>query len=292
MTYNPASNTHLHFLEMERVISLNTRQKKKLIASRKAIEASIVKYFQTYHSLFVPRFWIQGSAKMDTMILDRHNTYDVDLGVYFLLKPSVTPVTLQNWVYNAVANHTSDGAERRKKCVRVIYRNEFDIDLPIYYKEATDKSPFLATKHGWEKSDPKELFDWFRSKTDKNGQLKRLVKYFKAWAANKNRKMPSGITFTVWAANHFKPNERDDIAFYETAKAMGEAFFWQLNITSLNPATPKDNFLSKLNEKQNGNFRKAFKELVTDAAIALKQNNLSSAVEIWKRQFGKRFPNL
>lgn len=49
-----------------------------------------------------------------------------------------------------------------------------------------------------------------------NGDSKMHLNYFKAWAKNKNSKMPSGIALTAWVNNHYKPNERDDISFYET----------------------------------------------------------------------------
>ena len=71
-------------------------------------------------------------------------------------------------------DHTVSGVEHRDKCIRVIYKGDFDIDLPVYYKTQQDKHPYLATKNGWLKSDPKELCDWFENKKDKNGQMMRL----------------------------------------------------------------------------------------------------------------------
>lgn len=286
--FHAAANAHQCFLRYEANISLSKQQMKKLKRSRKAIRNSIVNYFGAQLKAPVPKFSTQGSARMKTMVLDRYGTYDVDLGIYFLTKPTVTPITLQKWVLDAVNGQTGGGAQHREKCIRVIYKGEFDIDLPIYYKTQNDKHPFLATKKGWMKSDPKELWEWFEKHIDNDGQLRRIVKYFKAWAASRGRKMPSGIAFTVWSAQCFKPNERDDIAFYETAKTLKRMILWN-RLECKNPATPGDDFLSKLNKEQKNYFKQALKKLVETGLVALKQKSVLEAGKIWQTQLGNRF---
>ena len=287
------ANTHYHFLKFEQNISLTPVKKAKLIASRKALQDRIVNYFRMYTNLPVPKFYIQGSYKMKTMILSKDGTYDVDLGIYFLTNPIVTAFTVQNYVAAAVKGHTYGGAEHREKCIRVKYSGDFDIDLPVYYKTIYDTNPYLATKTIWQKSDPKELCDWFekqRKLKDKTGQLLRLIKYFKAWANTRTRKMPSGIAFTVWVANNYKPNDRDDIAFYETAKAIRNSLFW--SVTCINPATPYDDLTSKLDSMQKRNFLNEFDSLITNADLALRESYLFSALTIWGNQLGNKFPTI
>lgn len=286
--YSDMANAHNNFLKFEQNVSITAGKKKKLIASRQALQKRIVDFFKTKPSVPVPKFYIQGSYKMGTMVIDKMGTYDVDLGIYFLTKPTVEPLTLQKYVSDAVISHTETGVEHKDKCIRVIYKGDFDIDLPVYYKSINDKHPFLATKNKWFESDPKEICDWFDSKKDNNGQLVRLVKYFKAWANNRSKKMPSGIAFSVWCAKNFKPNNRDDIAFYDTAKAIYDSFLW--DISCKNPATPGDDFLTKLDSGQKSNFKETFSNLIKDAERALKQDNLTSSCNIWKQQFGEKFP--
>lgn len=289
--YNEMANSHGQFLKFEQAISLSKAKKDKLIASRKALENRIIEYFKNKTKVPVPKFYIQGSYKMQTMAVKKDGSYDVDLGVYFLTKPSIQPLTLQQYVADAVKVQTISGIEHKEKCIRVIYKGDFDIDLPVYYKTPSDKHPFLATKTQWQASDPKELCDWFekqRKEKDKNnGQLLRLVKYFKTWANQRSRKMPSGIAFTVWVATHYKANQRDDIAFYETAKAIKDSFTWE--ISAKNPATPLDDFLSRLDSNQKSNFKDAFSELIKQSGLALQQDNLTKALNIWKQQFGDKF---
>lgn len=281
------ANSHTQFLNFERAISISPARKLKLIASRQALQKKIIDYFKANTQLPVPKFYIQGSYKMGTMVLDKSGQYDVDLGLYFLFKPLVTSATLKINVFNAVSNHTANGVENRDKCVRVIYAGDFDIDLPVYYKTPTDQHPFLATKQTWLKSDPKELCDWFHEKKDRNGQLKRLVKYFKYWANLRDRKMPSGIAFTVWITNNFKPNLRDDIAFYETAIAIRSSLFW--GTICRNPATPNDDLVERLDWSQKSNFKTCLDSLVTDAKLAIEQVYSDTATKVWQRQFGLKF---
>ena len=283
------TNTHNQFLQFAQNISVTGSKTKKLIASRKALQERIIAHFKTKPGVLVPKFYIQGSYKMKTMVLKKDGTYDVDLGVYFLTKPAIEPKTLQKWVFEAVNGHTSSTPEHKKKCIRVIYKGDFDIDLPVYYKTSSDLSPYLATKEKWEESDPKELCDWFNMKKDRAGQMLRLIKYFKIWANTRSGKMPSGIAFTVWVANNFKANERDDIAFYETATAIQNSLYWGISCT--NPATPGDDLTSKLDANQKNNFKYALASLVQDAYQAIyQQNDVTKACNVWRKQLGDKFP--
>jgi len=284
-------NTHNQFLQFERAISLSPAKKKKLIASRKALENRIREHFKSHAKFLTPKFYIQGSYKMGTMVVKKNGTYDVDLGIYFLEKPKIESLSLQKNIHNAVNGHTIGGVEHREKCIRVIYQGDYDIDLPVYYKTPQDKHPFLATKKGWLQSDPKELCDWFEKRKDKNGQLMRLVKYFKAWAYQRSRKMPNGISFTVWVVNNYKPNNRDDKAFFETAKAIESTFggFWNGDTEVINPATPQDNLL-KLDFDQRTKFKEAFRQMLKDAEQAIQTNSNQKALNIWKQLFGDKFP--
>lgn len=284
------ANLHNQFLQFEKTVSLSAAKKKKLISSRQALEKRIKEYFKVNANFLVPKFYIQGSYKMGTMVVDKEGTYDVDLGVYFLEKPNIESITLQKHVASAVKDQTVSGIEHRDKCIRVKYKGDFDIDLPVYYITPTDKHLYLATKNGWVKSDPKELCDWFKNKKDKNGQVLRLVKYFKSWAKQRTKKMPSGIAFSVWVANNYMPDSRDDRAFYETAKAIATTFGGGfVDTVVINPATPKDNLL-KLDFDQRTNFKTVFKQMLSEIEHALQTNSNSKALNIWKQQFGDKFP--
>ncbi|KAF0200857.1 MAG: hypothetical protein FD170_3138 [Bacteroidetes bacterium] len=284
------ANLHNQFLKFEQAISLSLAKKKILITSRHALENRIREHFKVHAKLLVPKFYIQGSYKMGTMVMDKKGTCDVDLGVYFLEEPNIQPISLQKNLLAAVRSHTTSRGEHRDKCIRVKYKGDFDIDLPVYYKTPYDEHPFLATKNGWIESDPKELCDWFENCKDKNGQIIRLVKYFKSWSNRRNRKMPSGIAWTVWVVENYRPNCRDDRAFFETAKAIEKNFGGGfVNTVAMNPATPQDNLL-KLDFDQRTRFKEVFRYMLEEAEHALQTNSSKKALNIWKQQFGDKFP--
>jgi hypothetical protein len=284
------ASAHHAFLAFEQTITISPGRRKRLIASRMALQRRIVEYFRQHASILIPKFYIQGSYKMDTMIVGKDGTYDVDLGLYFLTKPSIEPFTLQNHVYEAVKGHTEESAQHREKCIRVLYKGEYDIDLPVYYKTPNDRHPYLATKNKWLESDPKEVCDWFEKNRDKKGQLVRLVKYFKAWAHARAKKMPSGIAITVWVTQNYQPHKNDDMAFYLTAVKIAETFGFWFNTAIYCPVTPKDNLIEKLDETQRKNFEEAFKQLIIDAKSAISQDRVHKACNIWRNQFGQKFP--
>jgi len=279
------ANLHNTFIKYNQALTLTSTRKKKLISSRKAVEADIINYFKGNSKLPVPKFFIQGSYKTGTMILKKDNTYDVDLGVYFEEIKGLQPKTLQKNVANAVKNRTPSGIQHKEKCIRVIYKGEFNIDLPVYYIPPNTLITHLATKSGWEKSDSKKLIYWLESKKDKNGQLVRLIKYTKAWANSRTKKMPSGIALSVWIAKFYVPNNRDDIAFVKTLSNIS----WSIwGIECVNPVFPHDNLIASLDVNQKNYFREALKNIITDGKRAIQEKNDTIAFNLWRKHFNKK----
>ncbi len=68
-----------------------------------------------------------------------------------------------------------------------------------------DDVAYLAHKtKGWIVSDPKAFKDWFIKKVqDNDEQLRRVVKYMKAWKEYKEVPL-KGIGITILAANNFE----------------------------------------------------------------------------------------
>jgi hypothetical protein len=282
---------HKRFLAFHQKIVIPPSKITELKKSKQALKQRIIDFFKDKKEVTTPKFFIQGSYKMKTMVLDKSETYDVDLGVYFSEKPKVEPAVLQKWVLQAVKNHTSEPPQHREKCIRVVYRRKFHIDLPIYYQRENDRHPFLATKSGWEKSNPEDLCEWFDWQKKSDGQLLRLVKYFKVWAKQRKKKMPSGIALTVLVVNHHKPSKYDDLAFYYTIDAICDALTlcprWDLEI--INPMVPHDNLLGRLDENQQTNFLKALKVLEEVGDKAMRQMDTTKAINLWRQQLGADF---
>jgi hypothetical protein len=282
-----ASNVHQNFLDFEKAISITTAKKKKAVLSMFAIQEKLTEYFSSGKLVPYYNFDQQGSYKMNTMVLGKNGAYDIDFGIHSIEKPRITPKVLKQHIYNILTDHTQYGIINKDKCIRVVYAGDFDIDITTYYKTNDIEHPMLATNNGWITSDPKELIKWFKSQANNQGQLIRIVKYLKYWANTKRRKMPSGIALTVWIANNFKPNQRDDIAFYEILVAIKSSFWWE--IKCINPTAPKDSLISKLTQVQIAFFSTSLKHLIKDCENALSKNNCHESIVHWKQIFGNKF---
>jgi hypothetical protein len=288
-----ANNLHENFIALEKAISITPKKKKKAVDSMFAIQEKLVSYFTKIKHFGYYNFDQQGSYKMNTMVLGKDNAYDIDFGIHSIEEPSVTSKTLKQHIYNALSEHTQYGIVNKDKCVRVIYSGDFDIDVTAYYKTKEMTHPMLATNNGWQKSDPKKLIEWFKSKNSNNGQLTRLVKYLKYWANTKSRKMPSGIALTVLVANNFKADARDDLSFYYTLKNIYSDIDSILNIWNgfevINPTTPNDNLVKKLDKKQLDNFKHELNELIVSMKKVLDLGYKEQGITLLKTQFGSKF---
>ncbi len=282
------ADCHNLFLDYNGELNINKSKKDLLKDSKEALREKIRKYFAKNHPEYKPQFFIQGSYKMGTMIRTKDDECDLDDGVYFLRKPDVTATTLQKWVYDAVEGHTAGGQQSRKKCVRVIYANDYHIDLPVYYQlEGDNEHPFLAVKNeGWEESDPKEFIDWFRDvKTD---QMVRISRYFKGWSDHKRNNMPSGLAMAVLAEKNLVENDRDDVAIRDTLENIRKSLKekWECVM----PTTPKDDLFAKYDETFKNNFFAALDEFIADANEAIMEDCQEKASKLWRKHLGSRFP--
>lgn len=291
------ANTNKLFLDFKEKISLTKAQRDKLRTSRTAVEKKIRTALNEKEGINFKGFYIQGSESLTfrTVVLKKDGTYDVDLGVYLSSKPAdITCTTVMKYVYDAIKEHTEGGASHLKKCIRIVYAGNFDIDLPVYYQGNDDATPYIAVKNGeWRKDDPKGTAEWFREKKkDTNGQLVRVIQYLKMWADKDARgfKTPSGFALTVWAANNFvKHADRDDKALLDTLKGIQNALL--LGVNCFCPKEPFDNLTDNLSDDQKTKFKTALADFITDAEAAISEKNQLAASKLWQKHLGANFPD-
>lgn len=168
---------------------------------------------------------LQGSYRYGTLIkpLHRGESYDVDVGVYFSWdktssQASPTAKQLRAWVQSELLQYVAHAGETvdvvdppKERCSRAIYSQQFHIDTPTYHLDSASDQRRLACLSGkWEESDPKPLHKWFRDVVDHEhrDQLRRLVRYLKAWAAiefqDAASARPSSVLLTILAAEAFR----------------------------------------------------------------------------------------
>jgi len=279
------------------------------------------------HSL---EFQSQGSFVMDTIIKpnSEHDDFDLDDGIYFqggLPEEKRAGTQIYHDLILKSIDKKSDIEEITDKstCVRVKYYKSngeergFHIDLPIYYAENMDTPELADTKKGWIESSPIEFIAWFEQKAQsdfqkvflleslkyaepfekwlsdvrKNDcQLRRIVRYMKAWADLKKKEMPSGIMMSIMAANNFIENERDDIALKNTLINILK----ELNTNGFKcyRPTPKKNedLFAPFSFAEKEFFKNSLVSFITSANQAIENPNTKQSCLKWQRHLGDRFP--
>ncbi|PKK36813.1 hypothetical protein BWI96_10610 [Siphonobacter sp. SORGH_AS_0500] len=285
------ANCHNLFMDYHDDISIGSTKKNKMINSKNALRKRIREWFKENHPDYVPKFYIQGSHKMKSGIRTKEDICDLDDGVYFFRKPDVTATTLQGWVWDAVNGHTSTTPEHRRKCIRSVFVNDYEIDHPIYYKIEGQEYRIAVKGNGFEDSDSKAVVNWFNSKKDKDGKLLRHVKYSKGWCDNIRNKMPSGLAMTILISNakeRIVLNERDDITLRDLLKEIKRAL--DREFKCIVPAIPNDDLFANYSDARKNNFLRSLDEFIADADAAIREENQFKASKLWRRHLGSRFP--
>lgn len=305
------ANLHDTFTEFDGIIKLNSAKKSSLRTSRNSIRDDIRKYFKENRDKHSVSFKGQGSFMMNTTIKPISNEFDLDDGVYIFGKEEDRPSTktAHNWIFEAVKNRTSSESLDKNTCVRVIYKSDYHVDLPIYYKvdksddESTldDEIPELAhLSKGWIQSDPYAFKKWFDDQAKNKGQLKRIVRYLKAWSDkkqddNSSLRFPSGMVFTILASNNFVEDKRDDISLLETLKAIQKDIDdtrFYTNYECYRPTIDKnENLLDKYSAKTTKeNFLNALDSFIKSGDQAIELESKKDACAKWQKHLGDRFP--
>lgn len=283
------ANLDYLFKEFNSDLFITDSKKKKMMSSKNHLREKIRCYFEKNHDGYTPKFFIQGSYKLNTLIRTKDDTCDLDDGVYFYSNPdNVTGTTLQKWVKESVDGITDATPTHKRKCIRVDYRDGYNIDLPVMvFNDNKDAHPNLAVKNGdFQFDDPKEFVDYFKNK--KTDQMVRIIKYLKAWCDHKRENMPSGLSMTVLSLKHFQNNQRDDIALkyvlIEIEKDLKRSF------KCIMPTTPHDDLFDGYSETKRNNFMNNLSAFIDDAKKAIEEPNHNKASKLWRKHLGERFP--
>jgi len=272
-------------------------------------------------------FQSQGSFVMDTIIKPHETDFDLDDGVYFIgnltEEQRADTQTFHDVIIKAIDkdNEIEDIIDK-KTCVRVKYKKGnkdlgFHIDIPIYYAENYEQPELAHTEEGWVESNPVEFIAWFEEKAKSNfnkaflyestkyfsdydkwlsdirkkdTQLRRIVRYLKAWGDLKRKEMPPGIVMSILAANNFVENERDDIALRDTLVAIKKDLD-ENKFKCLRPTTKvNEDLFAKTSKEKKDYFYNSLKSFIESANFAINNPNQKDACLKWKKHLGERFP--
>jgi len=192
-------------------------------------------------------------------------------------------------------------------------RKGFHVDLPMYYSN-TKRSPDLAhLKKSWVTSDPVEFIEWFERKVKsgfkaeyiyerklfsaqyqawkedvrkQDAQLRRIVRYLKAWCDYKGNEMPCGIILTILAAENYETNERDDVSLRDTLINIQTTL--EKEFVCRRPTTPKNDDLLEAYEHKEY-FTNELSSFANAAKQAINEVNQKRACGKWQSSLGSRF---
>lgn len=288
------------FLDFNDEISLTKTYKEKISKGRNALRTKIGDNFKEKNRN-KPQHCTQGSYSMRTAIMPLgDDEFDLDNGVYLKGYSAnqenwPTTSTVHTWVKNAVDGHTSNSPIDKNTCIRVVYEDKYHIDLPIYIMGENsdgDSIAYLAHKSkGWIESDPKAFTSWFQGFVNDNGQqIRRMVKYLKAWKDYKNIDI-KGMAITILVCNNNSvTKDRDDISLLDTVTNIIDTL--EDSFHCYKPVTPTDEDLfENISETSKNNLIKGFDSLRKKLDVAINEkNNEKEATEILQKVFGDRFP--
>lgn len=255
------------------------------------------------------RSWLQGSYKFGTQVRppSKFEEFDIDLGVYFEWsgKPEDgdhDANELQTLVQLSLKKYAKEDEDikevlkpPKKRCCRVHYKDSFHIDVPCYHLDPAADTRNLATTDGWESSDPKALYIWFKDEFDEAARIKvrRQIRYLKTWAALKWKPdggRPSSVLLTVLASNAAKScdlTQQDDDLFHDIVDRITTRLSRSTVVP--NPVETTED-LNRLDAAQNEALKKGFVDLRGIAARALAEADEGAAAIVWSEAFGHFFP--
>jgi len=279
-------------------IVLASGKKDSLRKARNALRNKIRKHFGETLKLNIPRFQGQGSYAMGTTVNPLNGEFDIDDGVYLQHLDTrshsqwPTPGTVHQWLVKATEGHTSEKPIDKRTCVRVRYAGQYHVDLPAYGELNGDY--LLAEKgdKGWHRSDPLALTNWFIGRVNNHSeQLRKMIRSLKAWADFQSGRlgvMPSGLILTILISNYYCADQRDDIAFANTIRAISDAVRFAFYVH--NPVDAGEELTARLTAAQKTRFQEAISDAADAAAEAIDADDRHEASKTWRKQFGDRFP--
>lgn len=258
--------------------------------------------------------WLQGSYKFGTLIKPVHlgEEYDVDVGIYFEWdedeEAEPGPVQLRDWVQAELLAYAKSCEDIRKvvepakeRCSRASYLRQFHIDTPVYHLDPEKDTRRLATLSGeWEDSDPKKIYKWFKNAVADGDreQLRRLVRYLKAWAAlsfdDTVDSRPSSIFLTVAATEAYQDlwmdrllGIADDDALVAVTKKVHKRLFADRKVP--NPVDKSED-LNRMSDEAWEGFIPRLELLLDIVERADEAADEASAALIWSEAFSFLMP--
>lgn len=286
-------NFHDEFTIFDGKIKLSESRKSTIRKSRDAVREKIRKYFSETLGISSPKFWPQGSFVINTALNPLPDEeVDADDGIYLTsIKGSKetwpNPSDIHKYIMDALIEHTHDRSESKTSCVRVLYRNFYHLDIPVYIIDEDTAFLGQTSNDEWIESDSKAFKEWFYSKRE-NLQNTRVIRYLKAWRDKTNSPFTS-IELTIEGINSFSGNTGNDhLALLDTVDNIYRKVSSFRSI--FKPVSPFENLWGLKTKEEIDSKIEYLRILSDDIRSALNANSNSKASTIFREIFGDRFP--
>lgn len=248
--------------------------------------------------------------------------YDIDTGIIFYIsKDDYDPITVKQWVHDALSIKQFRTVLWKKPCIRVQYSEDgfpkFHVDFAVYSapEKNWDGKTYLAKgkptqssdQKFWEVSDPKRLKDLIISRfsdPDDKMQFIRDIRYFKRWkdiVFDSVNGKPTGISLTALAYKGFKPSivtdyftgqktSDDLLSLINFTSYIINQFNWKDRIEVQLPVPPYNDLFEKMSDDQCKNFKEKLQRLKKNLEAARAETDPHEACKILKKEFGDDFP--
>ena len=235
---------------------------------------------------------------MGTVVRPIEGDYDLDDGMYLQCIgddsaewPATT--TVQGWVCDAVKGATSQDPKKMKRCVRILYKSGYHVDIPAYGTDKLgtirvfkkDQSPIE-----FDESNPLALVKWFKERKESHSDLRDLVRFFKAWRDHKKGVLlkVKSVTMTILVSEQIVSNTSYGKSVVDTARACESHIRSGASVSK--PVAPFDDLTSSWTNDERTAIADMFKALADRGEDALTAETERDGALVWEKQFGKRFP--
>lgn len=256
------------------------------------------------------RTWLQGSYKFGTQIrpVRMQEEFDIDLGLFYPWEGGPIDGPFEPNELKVITNDSLREYENgdvievvippKIRCSRIRFKGNFHIDVPSYHINEKEDERTLATEHGWEVSDPKQFYVWFKDffSDEEREKVRRYIRYIKCWAALKfigvdNR--PSSTLITVLVADAAKKSpikkmSDDDDALVLILEKVVDRLEEIPDVP--NPVNENEILTERLSPETLQDIIKRLKEFRDCAKDALGCKTLIEAVDKWSKIFDHFFP--
>ena len=258
------------------------------------------------------RTWLQGSYKCATQVRParKGDEFDIDLGVYFEWDGTAEdgdygPHEFKKMVQASLENYSQPDvigvvSPPKPRCSRIRFQSDFHIDVPAYHLDPHRDARTLATEqNGWEDSDPKAQYLWYKEKFDDQtrAKVRRQIRYTKIWTNLKfqnDADRPSSTLLTVLIAeaiDRLSQNDltSDDDALASLLEKIVDRLEWDRRVP--NPVTNDyEDLAASLSDDAFDAFLEKLREFRDTANAALECADVVSAADKWSDAFEHFFP--